>query len=262
MSYNNLSDNEKQNLLYRKYVDEGMSFAEIANEYNTYANKIRRDAIKYNVPIRDKSEAQKNVLNQGKSLHPTKGKKRTQEEKDKIGIGIYKAWNDLDEAERQKRKQKAKNLWENLSEDEKANRLHSAHLAIRQSSKHGSKLEKFLLAELTANGYKVEFHKEQVLSNTKLQIDLYLPKLTTAIEVDGPSHFAPVWGEDTLTKNKKYDQKKTGLILGKGMKLIRIVQKKDFSPTRAKLISERLYEILNAIENNHNDQKTFILEDE
>lgn len=131
-------------------------------------------------------------------------------------------------------------------------RLTLANQAVRQSSKKGSKLEHFLLENLIADGYKVEFHKEQLLANTKLQIDLFLPTMSIAIEVDGPSHFLPVWGQDTLAKNQKYDKKKTGLIIGKGLKLIRIKQIHDFSKSRAALVYEQLTQAITAIQNSNN----------
>jgi very-short-patch-repair endonuclease len=259
MSYSNLSDNEKKSVIEKRYVQKGESFAEIAKHYDTYANRIRRDAQKYNIPIRSKSEAQKNVLEKGKSQHPTKGKTRTYEEKVKIGKSIYESWQNLSEADLTKRKLKSKAIWDGLSQNEKENRLNAAHTAIRESSKKGSKLEHFLMELLIEKGYKVEFHKEQILSNTKLQIDIYLPALTTAIEVDGPSHFEPVWGEDTLNKNQKYDQKKTGLIIGRGMRLVRVKQSKDFSPTRARIIFDKLHTLLQDIDNR--SEKTFNIED-
>ena len=69
-----------------------------------------------------------------------------------------------------------------------------------------------------------------------------------AIEVDGPSHFAPVWGEQSLQRNIEYDKKKTGLILGKGYKLIRIKQQKDFSKSRASVVCDKLSKALNNID--------------
>lgn len=260
MQYNKLTADQKINLIKEKYISQGMSFSEIATSCDTYANKVRRDAIKYNIPIRDKSQAQKNVLSKGKSKHPTKGKERTDAEKNKIGLSMYHSWQEMPEEKRRQRKIKSKELWSKLSQDEKANRRQAAHLAIRQSSKEGSKLEKFLLNKLIEYGYKVEFHKEQVLSNTKLQIDLYLPEITTAIEVDGPSHFEPVWGDDTLAKNQKYDKNKTGLIIGRGMRLVRVEQQKDFSPTRAGIIFQKLLDTLNNIDTKNG--KTFFIKDE
>ncbi len=86
--YKNLSDKEKQQIIKKLYEKENKSFADIANEYETYANKIRRDAIKYDIKIKNKSEAQKSALATGKTKHPTKGKKRTKEEKNNNGRGV------------------------------------------------------------------------------------------------------------------------------------------------------------------------------
>lgn len=261
IKYNNLTDNQKTDLLDSYYTVQKKSFAEIANLFGTYANKIRRDAIKLKIPIRNKSEAQKNALSNGTISHPTKGRKRTQDEKNKIGMGVYSSWESLDDQTREKRRKKSKELWNKLSEDQKENMFNSAHKAIRESSKTGSKLEKFIFKELLSGGYKVDFHKEQILSNTKLQIDLFLPSVNTAIEVDGPSHYEAVWGDDALSKNQKYDSKKTSLILGKGMNLIRIKQNGDFSVTRAKIVSDKLLELLTQITKNSLDKKLFHIED-
>lgn len=252
-SYNELSDHIKKDLITELYCKKGQSFADIAIEYNTYANRIRRDAKKFNIKIRDKSEAQKNALKTGKHSHPTKGKERPEETKKKIGLGVLNSWENLDEIEIKQRKLKAKQNWENLDENTKQNILRSANEAVRVSSKTGSKLEKFLHKKLLADGYKVEFHKEQTLVNTRLQIDLFVSTMNLAIEVDGPSHFSPVWGEESLNRNKAYDSKKEGLILGRGWNLVRIVQAKDFSDSRALLIYN---DLLNYIKNNAKELST------
>lgn len=241
MDYKILSEKEKKDILTKEYEIKNKSFRDIAMKYNTYANKVRRDAIKYGIDIKDKSSAQKNALQSGKAKHPTEGKPRSNATKDKIGQSVMNSWENLDDASLKQRQDKARENWNNLSEDIKANILKQANLAVREASKNGSKLEKFLLNSLLNDGYRVDFHKEQILSNTKLQIDLFLPILNIAIEVDGPSHFEPVWGNETLKRNKGYDNKKSGLVLGKGLVLIRIKQLKDFSKARAKV----LYDILN-----------------
>lgn len=249
MNYKDLTDQQKKELITREYIQEKKSLADIATEYSTYANKIRRDAIKLKIPLRDKSAAQANALKTGTHKHPTKGTARSSDTKNKIGKSLINSWTNLDDNSKTKRKQKAKLAWESKSDDDKAQMLRKANLAVRETSKVGSKLEKFLLNELIKLGLTPEFHKEQTLANTKLQIDIYLPTISTAIEVDGPSHFLPVWGEDALAKNQNYDNKKTGLILGKGMFLIRIKQTKDFSPTRAQLIFDQLKDIIEQIQN-------------
>lgn len=251
-NYNNYSEQDKKQIIKELYIDKGLSFSIIAEQLNTYANKIRRDAIKYKISIRDKSEAQSNALKHGVHKHPTKGTKRSDNTKEKIGKSVMMSWDNLSKQELKNRKDKAQKIWNELSEDEKQNRLSAANQAVRESSRTGSKLEHFLLNALIADGYRVEFHKEQILSNTKLQIDLFLPTMNIAIEVDGPSHFLPVWGEDTLAKNKKYDEKKNGLIIGKGLKLIRIKQLHDFSKARALKVYQNLITSIQDIKNNTN----------
>lgn len=260
MDYNKLSDNQKKDLLIKEYEINQKSFKTIAEAYGTYANKVRRDAVKYKINIRDKSEAQKNALDKGVATHPTEGKERPSEIKNKIGLSVMKSWEDLDTAELSKRKENARKNWESLSDDTKSNILKKANSGVREASKTGSRLEKYLLKHLLQDGYRVDFHKEHILANTKLQIDLFLPTLNVAIEVDGLSHFEPVWGEDTLQKNKGYDNKKTGLILGKGLVLIRIKQLRDFSTSRASLLYDKLTKLLTSIEEKFPDKDNRNLE--
>lgn len=250
-NYQNMTDRQKQDFLKDQYENLGKSFADIAEECGTYPNKLRRDSIKYNIKIRDKSNAQKNALSRGRTQHPTKGTQRPEKTKHKIGMSVLKAWENMDDQTLLDRKQRAKDNWEKLSDDEKQNILQEANNAVRKASKLGSKLENFIFNQLLADGYSVEFHKEQSILNTKLQIDIFLPKYNIAIEVDGPSHFQPVWGNEALKRNKKYDNKKTGLLLGKGLYLIRIKQSKDFSKSRASLIYEQLNNYIKDIINNN-----------
>lgn len=251
-NYEHYSDRNKKEMIEKFYIEEKKSFADIAKILGTYANKIRRDAIKFGIPIRNKSEAQSNALSTGVHKHPTKGTVRSENTKDKIGAGVMNSWENMSKSELKRRKELAKQKWEELSEEEKKHRLNLANTAVRHSSRIGSKLEHYILDRLIKDGYKVDFHKEQILSNTKLQIDIFLPTMNIAIEIDGPSHFLPVWGEDTLARNQKYDQKKTGLIIGKGLKLIRVKQVHDFSKARSDILYEKLVKAITTI-NSSND---------
>jgi len=249
-NYKDLSPQEKKQVLYNLYIKKELSISTIADQLGTYSNKIRRDAIKCGIPLRDKSNAQKIALQSGRHKHPTKGTTRDEDTKSKIGLSVLNNWQELSESERAKRQNVAKQNWEGLSEDDKKSRLTLANQAVRRASKEGSKLEKFILEHLVKDGIKVDFHKEQMLSNTRLQIDLFLPTINTAIEIDGPSHFKEVWGKNTLSRNIKYDNKKTGLILGKGLVLIRIKQSRDFSNSRGLLVYNKLLEKINSIKHN------------
>lgn len=238
-NYNHYSDSEKANLLHKYYVEENKSFQEIAEMYNTYANKVRRDAKKAGIKIRTKSEAQKLALETGKHKHPTKGTKRSEETKEKIGISVMNSWENMSESELKRRSVMARDNWEKLSDDEKQDRFNKANQAVRETGKTGSKLEKYLHQYLIQEGYRVQRHVQNIL-NTKLHVDLFLPQDNIVIEVDGPSHFEPVWGEVALERAQRYDNKKDGLLLGKGLRIIRIKQTKDFSKSRASIISQRL----------------------
>lgn len=261
--YDSMNDTDKKTLIKQLYEIDNKSFKDIADLLSTYPNKIRRDAIKYKIKIKNKSEAQKNALDSGKHNHPTKGKKRTEKEKYKIGLSVLKSWDSLSDKDLKQRKDKAKKNWENLSDDEKQYMNRKANQAVRLTSKVGSKLEKYLLEALIKDGFKTVFHQEQTLSNTKLQIDIFIPSIDAAIEIDGPSHFEPVWGDDALKRNKSYDLKKEGLILGKGWFLIRIKQTKDFSKTRSLMIYEKLKALLDHIKINRTNitDRSFSIED-
>lgn len=259
-NYSTLSDKQKLELINKEYLVNKKSFADIAAMYDTYANKIRRDAKKLGIQTRDKSEAQSNALKTGKHKHPTKGSIRNVDIKNKIGLSVMKSWENIDDKTLEERRKKSQIAWQAKDENQKENIIAAANQAVRKSSKSGSKLEKFLLQELLSDGFVVEFHKEQILSNTKLQIDLFLPTMNIAIEVDGPSHFLPVWGDDALARNQKYDRKKTGLIIGKGLYLIRIKQQRDYSKSRATIVYRKLKQAINQI-NNSQDTKTIEIED-
>jgi very-short-patch-repair endonuclease len=263
IEYNNLTDEQKRKLITKHYTNAKQSFPEIAEQYGTYPNKLRRDAIKFGIRTRNLSEAQKTAMSSGRNKHPTKDKKHTAETKAKMGLSHYKSRKSESKEKRKQRSENGKKQWRSMSDIEKSNLQQSANQAIRNTSKTGSKLEKYLLRKLIESGYKPEFHKEQILSNTKLQIDIFVTDANTAIEVDGPSHFKAVWGNESLQRNQKYDQNKNGLIIGKGMRLIRIKQLNDYSDTRAKLIFDKLNNLLQGIKNNTvaGSQKILYIED-
>jgi very-short-patch-repair endonuclease len=102
--------------------------------------------------------------------------------------------------------------------------LKAAGDAVRAAAKEGSKMEKFLYEALTNAGFVIEYHVEGRVPNVRLEIDLFAPELGVAIEIDGPSHFLPIWGEESLKKNIDADMNKTGLLLAAGFVIIRIKQ--------------------------------------
>lgn len=222
MNYEKMSSEEKLKFLKKHYEKQKLSWKQIADLGGTYANKVRRDALKLGIKSRSKSQAQKVALEEGRSEHPTEGKGHSEEARIAISEKQAENWSNMSEAEIEARRQLGKEIWNSRSESSKADMLDKAIKAIQQASKEGSKVEKFLYEELTSRGYNVEFHKSHMLKKQSLELDLFVRDAKTVIEVDGPSHFDPVWGDDKLAKNQRADREKNGLILSEDLCMIRI----------------------------------------
>lgn len=228
--------------------NKGKSTYEIAKEHNTYPNKIRRVLIKHGVKIKSKSDAQKNALKKGVAKIPTQGTKRSKAERLKISQSLVNRWASMDDKEYQKYVQQAKKRWVNMSEFDKKRMSSLATQAIQKAGREGSKLEKGLKYELTKYGFVVEIHKKNLIPNENLEIDMYFPELKTIIEIDGPSHFLPIWGEDKLQKQIKADENKTGLILSKGFAIIRVKNLSDsLSLSGQEKLKDKLIKLLDGI---------------
>ena len=239
--------NEKE--IVSEYTDNNKSTYDLANMYNTYPNKIRRILVKHGVQLKTKSEAQKNALSNGKSQIQTQGKSRTKEERLKISSSLKKRWENIDKESYDEHVQRAKKRWYAMPDHERKNMSQLAMKAIRTAGKEGSKLEKFLKEEITKEGYTIEVHKKNLIPNENLEIDMYFPSLKTIIEIDGPSHFMPIWGEEKLQKQIKADAHKTGLILGKGFVIIRVKNLADALCLSSKeSLKDNLVSILKSIE--------------
>lgn len=204
------------------WYEEGLSTYQIAEKLDTYPTKISRALKALGIERRSKSEAQKNALETGRHKHPTKGKERKEEVKIKISESVAKNWDEMSDAERDRRAQIAKDNWDAMTEQEKEELRAKAAEAVRLAAKNGSKMEHFLKDHLTKAGYEVILHVKGLIANTNLEIDLYLPQLNVAIEVDGPAHFEPIWGVDSHQRHVRADAEKAGLILKAGFAIIRI----------------------------------------
>ncbi len=224
-----------------------MSYARIGKMCGKHANTIRRDAKKLGVPGRDKAQAQSLALKTGVHKHPTKGTKRPEDVKIKISESVSDDWDSMSEVEREAKRQAGRERWAKMSEVDKAEFQQKAGDAIRKAAKQGSKLERFLYGELMQNGYQVTFHQTRFIKNENLHLDLFLPILKVAIEVDGPSHFLPIWGEEALEKNQRADADKDGLLLGSGYCVIRVQQRKSLSEKYKRDLLKKLLKTLEGI---------------
>lgn len=208
--------------IIKMYSEKSLSIRVIADKYDTYPSKIRRLLIKQGCRLRDKKEAQEIALASNRAKHPTKGQPRSDEVKKKISESSFYNWKKLSEKERKRRIDKAKDRWYNMSDSDRKALQEAASTAVREASRSGSKIERFLYGEISRNGYSVLFHKKGLIANNSLEVDLFLPGLKTVIEIDGPTHFLPIWGEESLRRHIKSDADKTGLLLSNGFIVIRV----------------------------------------
>lgn len=232
---------EETDKIIKYYTEDLESLQMIAERYGTYVNKIRRLLIKCGVKIRTFGESQKLALDIGRNEHPTKGKKRTEEEKEKISLGVYETWENFSEDKRKRLKKEAKERWENKSEKEREELSLAAKKAMQKAAVNGSKMENFLREEFEKVGIPVIFHKKDLVKNTNLEVDIFIPSHNTAIEIDGPTHFLPIFGEERLVKTMESDKVKIGLLMSAGYNILRVkCLVKNVSRAFAKKVSQIL----------------------
>tara|TARA_B100000676_G_scaffold141614_1_gene140271 strand:- start:45248 stop:46021 length:774 start_codon:yes stop_codon:yes gene_type:complete len=212
--------NIDESYVVKKYA-EGQSTISLAKELNTYPKKIERILKKNGHALRSRSESQSLAIKNGRAKHPTKGQKRTEEEKLKISMGVEKAWQEMSDESRAKFCESAKQRWDKMDPQKKREMQEKAGRALRLACLEGSKQEKFLKQKLEELGYEVQMHKKGLIEGN-FEIDLLLPELNTIIEVDGPQHFLPLFGEEKLAETIKLDSVKNGLLISKGFCVIRI----------------------------------------
>lgn len=236
---------------------QGYSSYKMAEELNTNSTRVLRaltflgekfhgDGKFYK---RSYSEAQKMAIENGRAKHPTKGKKLDSSHKEKIGKARSLAYHSLSVEEKQKIAQTSKDNWDALGKVKQEEIRALAMDAVRYASKNGSKTERHLYHGLMKLGYSVELHKTGLVPGSNLEVDLFIPELKTAIEVDGCGHFLPIWGEEKLQKQRSSDTIKQGIMLSHGYVLLRIRQiDKSISLTRMNHILELILQELESIQ--------------
>lgn len=206
-----------------EYVSQQKSTTRIAKELGTHPNSVRRALIKLGIPLRDKAAAQNNFLSS--NPHPMEGRKRTEEEKEKISIGIQGHLDRLDKKELKRRKsvmsQVAKDKWSSLDPEERKKTINKMHSASREAAGKGSKNENMVADLLTEAGYKVMQRTNQFTPRNAFEIDIAIPSIRVAIEWDGAAHFMPIYGDKYLQKNIDKDSRKNAVLLNDGWTVIR-----------------------------------------
>lgn len=206
----------------RKMYEEGHGTSKIGEKYGAASNTVRRGLIKLGVKMRTQSEAQKLQLDNGFLTHPTKGTKRPESVKAKIGVSTQRAYENMSEAEKKRLKKQSKQRWEDRTPDQVEEMKTKAAKGIRKASLEGSKLERFLVDKISESGRQVVWHASNFLENTNLEVDLLLPNDKIAVEVDGVFHFQAIFSEEQYQKTVVADTEKNGLLLKNGYCVIRI----------------------------------------
>ncbi len=215
-----MNKNIDESYVIQQYENKHSTYS-IAKELNTYPKKIERILKKNGYTLRSRSEAQSLALSSGRGKHPTKGIPRTEEQKTKISKSNEANWKNMSAKDRKKFSKGAKERWEKIPPEKKRQMLESAGRALRLTAIEGSKAEKSLKNSLTKAGYDVILHKKDLIEGN-FEIDLFLPEINTIIEIDGPQHFLPIFGEKRLQDVIKFDSIKNGLLTSKGYCVIRV----------------------------------------
>lgn len=200
------------------------SLRQIADENGTYVNKIRRLAQKLGVKLPDRGESYKKSLRNGRATPAMLGKKQSEDAKNKIGQSRHNSWEEVkkDPEKMEELRKTYRKTLENRPAWERQQMNKAAAKAIRATRTKGSKLERFLMAKLFDAGYNPQFHVKSALIQADLEIDIFLPDMGLAIEVDGVTHSEEVYGAEHLQKRKFADSKKNGLLLSAGYSIIRV----------------------------------------
>ena len=208
--------------IVKQYNDDKMSTYEIAEYHGTYPQKIKRVLQKAGVTLRDRSESQSVALKNGRKSHPTAGVGHSDEAKVRISEAISSAWRSQSDEEKEEKVNKARERWLAIPEEQRASMTKRGHDANREAATHGSKIERLVHEYLMSTGYVVTKHRVFKIPGHVLEVDLYLAKENIAIEIDGPSHFLPIWGEEKLRQTIKADETKNAQLLGGGIKILRL----------------------------------------
>ncbi len=214
--------NEQQ--IRRLYLDEGLSMRKIAVETNIPLATLSRFMKKYGIASRDKAQAQMNYLKDHD--HQMSGRQHTDETKKKISHSLGTFWDSLSIDEREEVKRKIgsawKRKWAAMSEQERKLTMESLTSKAREAQGGGSRLERFIATELRKRGYIIEERSTNYTAGKNFEVDLALPKEMIAIEVDGPTHFLAIYGEEHLEQQQERDARKDEMINAIGYNVLRI----------------------------------------
>lgn len=208
----------------RLYQEEGLSMRQVATKMGVPLATLSRFMKKHGISSRDKAEAQKNYLKDHE--HQMQGKKHSDSTKQKISKGLGEFWDKLSEEDKEELKKKIgsawRRKWQQMSDVDRRSMMESLSNKAKETQGNGSRLERFVAEELRQRGYTVEERSTHYTAGKQFEVDIALPKERIAIEIDGPTHFLPIHGEDHLKEQQERDARKDELITSAGMNMLRI----------------------------------------
>lgn len=200
----------------------GDSLSMIAKRWNTNAKQVSRLIRNVGGKIRSFRSAQKLALQKGRIKHPTKGRERTDAEKEAISDSAKANYDALSFEEKQRLTEGCKKRWEELPLEKKVEFWGKAKIALVATAKYGSKAERFLYKGLIEAGYRAEPHQKHVLGNDEMHIDILLNEARIAIEVDGITHHEPVFGTEEFLRRQDADLEKNRAVIAAGYHMVRV----------------------------------------
>jgi len=236
----------------KELFESGLSTYKVAEQLGcsqSYICKFMKNYNKKNptnpIHVRDKSEAQKAFIE--KNGHQRIGTTHSDESKAAISTKMGDFFESDKGTEVKKRiAEGRKEAWEGMSKAEQAENLTKMRTANRESMKigEGSKFENYVAEELRKVGYILE-QRTQNYTPGQLEVDIAIPDLKIAVEVDGPTHFTELYGPERLKRAKANDELKNGQLTTGGWDLLRIQDKSaSLSPVRIKRITETLSKMI------------------
>lgn len=213
-----------EDLVRELYLKQGLSMRKISQKIGVNLATLSRFMARHGIKARDKAQAQKNYLKDNK--HPMQGVKHSEDTRRRISSSLGQFWDGLTDAQREAFKKKIGAAWRRkwAAMDEQARKIMIEELTAKAKARQGkgSRLEHFIAEELRKRGYTVEERTTNYTMGKQFEVDLALPKEMIAIEVDGPTHFLNIYGEEALAKQQERDARKDELINSAGYNVLRI----------------------------------------
>lgn len=242
----------------RLYHDEGLSMREVASRVDVPLATLSRFMKKHGISSRSKEQAQKNYLRD--NTHQMQGKSHTDETKKKISKSLGVFWDNLSHEDKEELRKKIgaawRRKWQAMSEAEQKAFIEDLSSKQRAQAGKGSRLERFISEELQKRGYTVEERSTNYTAGKHFEVDLALPTERIAIEVDGPTHFRPIHGEEQLRQQQERDARKDEMIMSLGYSVLRI---RDNNGPLSQVRIDRIEEAIKEI-NEHAEQSVWYIE--